>query len=703
VSILEFALKSRARAPGEPGRPQKVVGEPEASPPTPSGHLAAAMQFLAQRRSSAGRHERNEESRGPATPTSPAVQPPDYERDELDEESPSPCGPANPLISYSSSLSYPDCRSDGYTLITDADGVAHVAAAIEDWGGPVGLDTETTGLDPRTDRVRLIQLAFGADVFLIDLFAFPDPSAELTGLFEALAGVEVVGHNLRFDLQFLAPLGFVPGRAFCTMLASQVLHAGGRNADNGRLKHTLQAVAKRELDRELDKGSQSSDWSGDLTPDQLRYATADAAVLVPLADALRGKLKAESLTATFDLEVRALPGVAWAAPVTLDRDRWLSLAAAAEAERDRLAEEMDRLAPNPGTLTATRNWNAVGDVAGAFAAVGVKVAGTDDDALAAIDHPLAGLLRAYRSAAKRAGTYGKKWLRKHAPGGTVAPSWHQLGAESGRMSCSDPNLQQIPRTTDYRRCFVARSGHVLVKADYSQVELRIAARIAGEEVMILAYRSQQDLHTRTAAMILDKEMGEVTKADRQLAKAINFGLLFGMGWKSLRTYAAANYAVTLTDAQAREYREAFFRAYPGLAKWHREVEKEVKAVGRGRTNRFRNTFTRGGRRRTLSAVKTTAAGKEYPNVTEALNTPVQGTGADGLKAAIALLWERRVRCPGAVPVLFCHDEIVVEVPQDQAEQAADWLKRCMVDGMAPLIDPVPVEVDVTVGKTWGGD
>ena len=105
-------------------------------------------------------------------------------------------------------------------------------------------------------------------------------------------------------------------------------------------------------------------------------------------------------------------------------------------------------------------------------------------------------------------------------------------------------------------------------------------------------------------------------------------------------------------------------------------------------------------------MKKTDAGREYPNLNEALNTPVQGTAADGFKAALGLLWERR-RDEGhphwTTPVLFCHDEIVMAAPADQAQKAADWLKRCMVDGMAPLIDPVPVEVDVSIGKTWGGD
>jgi DNA polymerase-1 len=575
--------------------------------------------------------------------------------------------------------------------------VAAVGAA-----DPVGLDVETTGLDPRTSRVRLLQVATVDRVFVIDLFALPDPAADLADLFAALARAEVIGHNLQFDLRFLAPLGFAPGRTFDTMLASQLLHAGHRAPSGARLKHSLLDVAQRELGRELDKELQASDWSKPLTPAQLAYAAADAAILLPLAEALKTKLADAKCGTAGGIEMGALPGVAWAAPVAVDREAWLARAEAAETERDRLAEEMDALAPNPGTLTNSRNWNSPEQVKAAFTSLGIAVEGTDDDHLAALDHPLAKNLRKYRSAQKHVGTYGKGWLAEHAPAGEVMPSWKQLGAESGRMSCTDPNLQQVPREPEYRRCFVARPGRVLVKADYSQVELRIAAKIADEPAMIAAYQSGRDLHALTAAAVLGKPVEGVTKADRQLAKAVNFGLLFGMGWKSLKVYALANYRVTLTDDEARRYRDAFFKAYPKLKSWHGRVGGHVENLFKKDPSATHETRTLADRRRVLPVAKGTAE-RRYPNVTEALNTPVQGTGADGLKMAIGLLWERRAECPGVVPVLFCHDEIVIEAPADAAERAANWLRAAMVDAMSALLAPVSVEVEVTVGRTWGGD
>ncbi len=592
-----------------------------------------------------------------------------------------------------------------FTRITTAEGVNLLAGGVEDWGGAVALDTETTGLDPTADRVRLIQVAFGGTVAIVDLFALPDPAAALAPLFEALATVEVVGHNLQFDLRFLARLGFVPGPVFCTMLASQVLHAGERDeGTNGRLRHSLAEVAEREFGITLAKEEQDSDWSrAVLTPDQLRYAADDVRHLVPLADKLKEDLVAVNLFETATLEMRALKGIAWAKPVAIDRGAWSDLARDAATQRDKLAEEMDILAPNRNCLpgTESRNWNSPDEVKAAFGDLGIALGGTDDDTLAGIDHPLAAKLRDYRGAAKRVGTYGTRWLDDHAPRGEVLPSWNQLGAQA-RMSCSSPNLQQIPRGTAYRKCFIARPGNLFVKADYSQIELRVAAVIAGESRMIQAYAKGEDLHTLTAAALTGKTVTEVAKADRQLAKAVNFGLLYGMGWKSLGRYAAANYGVTLSDGDAKKHHAAFFRTYPLIRAWHARVEQKLQETIRQNPDAILPSLTRGNRRRLIPAAKRNAEGRAYPNKTEHLNFPVQGTAADGMKAAIALLWERRDQCPGAVPVLFVHDEIVIEVPESAADTAKNWLVAAMVDGMQPLLPGVPVAVEATIAKSWGG-
>ncbi len=572
---------------------------------------------------------------------------------------------------------------DAYMLVSRPDRLGMVAAAVEE-SAIVGVDVETTGLDPRTDHVRLLSVATdtidgGTFPYLIDCFQVaPSP------LWEALAGKPLVFHHAAFDLGFLAILGFPPaGPVHDTMLLSQLLH--GTRRPKGF--HGLAQTADRELARTLDKTEQRSDWSGELTAEQLAYAAADAAILPPLYAALTDKIKAAGLSHVTQIESRALPAVAWMGRqgVAFDRAAWDALARDAAALAEALARRLDDAAPaRPGRLIreGAWNWSSPVQVKEAFAALGVALDSTDDDALAAVQHPLAQLLRDHRSAAKLASTYGPDWYADALHDGRIYAGWRQIGADSGRMACASPNLQNLPRGYRYRRCFTAPHGRVLVKADYSQIELRIAAKLTGDTAMLGAYGRGEDLHTATARLVLGVETP--SKEQRRLAKSLNFGLLYGMGAKGLRTYARSQYGVALTGEEAGRYRKAFFAAYPGLARWHEKVRRRREPEGR----------TLAGRRRLFH--------DKTPD-THRLNTPVQGTGADGLKLALALLWERRAECPGAFPVLAVHDEIVAEADAGQADAAKAWLTRAMMDGMAPLIAPVPVEIEATVGRMWGGD
>jgi DNA polymerase-1 len=568
-----------------------------------------------------------------------------------------------------------------YLLVrTPADLQAVVNAVAE--SRYVGVDCETTGLDPRADRVRLLSLDCetndgGRFTYMVDAFAV-DP----TPLFEPLAEAEVVLHNAAFDLGFLWKLGFVPGRVHDTLLLSNVLYAGGHTRGVAPLRHGLKDCCRRELSIELAKDLQSSDWSGPLTNDQLAYAAIDASVLVPLVRALAEKLKVDGLTEAAAIESRTVPCLAWlsASGVPFDAARWRAIAQTAGDEAAKAKASLDTAAPErPGTLFGESwNWDSPEQVKEALALAGCTVESTADGVLAALDHPLANLLRVYRDAQKRSTTYGETWLKHVALDGRIYPRWVQLGANSGRMACGSPNMQNLPRG-EYRQCVAAPPGRVLVKADYSQIELRIAAKVSGDRALMAAYERGEDLHILTAQQVLG--IAEVTKEHRQLAKALNFGLLYGMGAKGFRNYARSHYGLELTEDQAAGYREAFFRTYPGLRRWHRSVgdaPQDTRTLARRRV-------------------------RKVEQFNEKLNLPVQGTGADGLKRALALLWDRRAECPSAVPVLVVHDEVVIECPEAEADRAAGWLKRAMLDGMAPLVAPVPVEVEVKVGHTWGGN
>jgi DNA polymerase-1 len=377
-----------------------------------------------------------------------------------------------------------------------------VAAAVEE-SAAVGLDLETTGLDPRRDRVRVLSLATdtndgGVFCYLVDVFALP--AEALGSLWEGLARKPLVLHNALFDLRFLDRLGFTPGPAVRdTMLVSRVLYAGARE------RHGLADCVKRELGQDLAKAMQKADWSGDLTPEHLTYAARDVEVLRPLLHALEGKIAAAKLCDTVALEDRCLSALVWMATkgVGVSRADWSALVSNAKAEAARLREQMTALAPvRPGEMFVAWNFDSPADVKRLFAGLGVELDSTDDATLAGIDHPIAGMLRDYREATKRTGTYGEAWLKNISPDGRVYATWNQTGSEAGRMSCSNPNMQQIPRDPAYRRCIQAPPGRVLVKADYSQIELRIAAKVTGDAAMLEAYRTGEDLHTRTARQVL---------------------------------------------------------------------------------------------------------------------------------------------------------------------------------------------------------
>jgi DNA polymerase-1 len=453
-----------------------------------------------------------------------------------------------------------------------------------------------------------------------------------------------------------------------------------------KVSHKLGDVGWRELGVQLNKEHQGSDWGGELTPDMLLYAAEDSRVLLHLVDALGPKIREANLHKVADIECRALPAITWMANagVPFDSEGWRSCLDDKEAALRRLRADLDELAPDPPGSEGW-NWNSPKQVIEAFRLLGVTLSDTKGGTLARSEHPLAKALLEYRKTSKLVGTYGPNLL-KFVEGGRIYGSWWQNGAGTGRMASSSPNLQNLP--PEVRRYVKAPAGRILVVADYSQIELRIAAKIAGEERMLAAFANGEDIHTITACSLTGHE--DVTKQERKLAKAVNFGLLYGMSPGGLRNYARASYGIEMTKEEAERYWQHFFETYPGLRAWHDREYLQLKKHGSTET-------------RTLSGRRRTGVAK----LTERLNSPVQGTGADGLKLALALLYERRGDCPGAVPILAVHDELVVECPEEQAEEVKAWLVKAMVDGMETVVNGpeveaprIPIEVEVESSKAW---
>lgn len=569
----------------------------------------------------------------------------------------------------------PRIDSDARTVVVATQAELEAALPALQSAVTLGFDIETAGrqcqdeaLDPLAGRIRLIQLASPEQTYVVEC-----DGVDVHRLAPIFAdGPTFVGHNLKFDRRFLVVAGLpIPDgeRLFDTMLASQLLHAGTD------VRHSLGAVAERELGVTLDKEAQRSDWSGNLTEEQLLYAARDASVLLPLTARLRSQLRRDGLAAAMALEMEALPAIAWlehtGAP--LDSDQWKRLANRAAKERDEALAAIALLAPD-------LNPNSVPQVKAQLAALGIMVPNVREGTLRphADRHPLVAALLAHREAAKRASTYGLAFLdHVHPVTGRVHANYRQIGAATGRMSCSGPNLQNIPRDPAYRACFRPGPGRVLVNADYSQIELRIAAQLSGDAAMREAFHRGDDLHVLTARTVLGREPN---KDDRQLAKALNFGLVYGMGATTLREYARAGYGVDLTDADAQRFRERFFAAYPGLRAWHRRQSPTTVA---SRTLR--------GRRR---------LGVE--RFTDKLNSPIQGTGADVLKLALARLWHDRDAVFSAMPVLAVHDEIVIEVAAEAAEASVEWLRGHMEAAGREIVADVPIAVEAAIVADWSG-
>jgi DNA polymerase-1 len=278
----------------------------------------------------------------------------------------------------------------------------------------------------------------------------------------------------------------------------------------------------------------------------------------------------------------------------------------------------------------------------------------------------------------------EKLLESIGPDGRIHASYRQMGTETGRLSCSGPNLQQVPREAEFRRLFRAREGYKLVVADFSQVELRVAAELSGEERMLGAYVAGRDLHTETAALVTGKSADSITKKERTSAKLCNFGLLYGAGAATLRKQAIAQYGVDMELEEAQELVTGFREAYPQLYVWQgAEGNKTTRAV-----------FTRYGRRRIL-----TGFNDKY---TTRINTQVQGTAGDIAKIAIVMIWDqiKAGAAEEALLIAMVHDEIVLEVAENRVDKWAEQLAKAMEAAGAVVCKQVPIVAEASFGDTW---
>lgn len=573
--------------------------------------------------------------------------------------------------------------------------VSRLAEARE----PVALDSETAplpayagypsaGLDPHLSRIRLLQLYDGGStVFVFDLFRL-DPD-----LFVPLWSHPLVAHNAVFDLKHLLHAGARPRSLGCTLLMA--------NALTGR-RRGLAHLVETHLGWRLAKALQTSRWDApDLSEGQITYAALDAVAVWRLFQLLRAELARRGLSRTYRLMRDAQPAVARMElnGIHFDRDAHRALSARWQRSRDGAHQMLVRLlgpAISPTSGKQLSQWlqrELTTDELHGWPRTPTGELKVDGAALARFpDHPILAPLRTFKEYNTLLSTFGGGFADHVSPAtGRIHASFSLAGTSTGRMSCRDPNVQNIPREDAFRRLFGAPNGRTLVVADYSQIELRVAALVSGDHNMLAAYGRGEDLHRRTAAVIAGVPLKRVTAAQRQAAKAVNFGLLYGQGARGLAGYARQTYGVAMGETAARKAIEAFFHAYPGLRWWQEETLKEARRSGW--------VGTPGGRR--VNVMAGSAAGRRQPSYTGALNSPIQGGAAEVMMAALARL-DTALADTGARLVNVVHDEVVVESPVEAAHEVRRRVVAAMEGGLSDIFPRAETAgvVAAQVGETW---
>jgi DNA polymerase-1 len=338
----------------------------------------------------------------------------------------------------------------------------------------------------------------------------------------------------------------------------------------------------------------------------------------------------------------------------------------------------------------TINLNSGPQIIEAFARLGVELADTSEATLTkAGDHPAIKKLLEYRSHEKTLSAFGEQLLALINPHtGRLHPDFNQYGADTGRFSCTNPNVQQIPATSDFRACFVASEGCKLVTCDYSQAELRILAELSGDPAFVEAFKGGGDLHAITASQMFQVPLDQVSKPQRSAAKSINFGLAYGRGPGSLALQLG------VSQDEAKSLIEKYFQAYTGIQQWLEKAARDAVRKGFSETTlgrrRFYDVPNRDDPDYRMKVGSIERQGK---------NTPIQGGNADMTKIALVYL-RTALRGYNARVVNTVHDEIVVEVIAEQAEDVKRIVEHEMIRAGEQILQTVPVVADAAIGDYW---
>lgn len=576
-----------------------------------------------------------------------------------------------------------------FTIVTNCDQLKKACSVLEQ-AEAIGLDCETTDLDPYKGEIRLTQLSTDQHTYVIDHRRYHGPSGynPLAQLLEA-SKPRTICHHSKFEQKWLLhKLGIRLGGIFDSMLASQLI-------DFNQKSHNLATVARIYLGIEVDKTLQKSDWTGELSNEQIRYAVRDSQILPELRRVLVRRLSQENLIRAAQLEFEAVPTVASIelAGIFLDIDRWREQLTLVTQQHQTLAAELQEIlaagAPQ-GTLFGHTliNLDSHPEILATLKLLNVPVdRSTKNNVLLPLakEFPAVAKLLEYRPLSKALTSYGESWFSAINPvTHRVHPEFSQLGAPTGRFSCSDPNVQQVPHADGYRRCFRAPAGRKFCIVDYSQIELRIIAEFSQDPGFMTAFRSGADLHKTTASQVFNVSIDQVTAEQRDFAKRLNFGVVYGIGAPRFANMTG----MSLTEAEGTLRR--YFETYRELDTYLRDtanqaLEDRMVRTGSGRIVRYRFD----------------PKNKQHVNSTKrkARNARIQGTGSDIFKRALRLVGEE-LRGTSAQIVNIIHDEIVVEVDDCEAEDISNRVSAKMILAGEEYLTTVPVKADPQITTEW---
>lgn len=596
-------------------------------------------------------------------------------------------------------------RSRYETLLTEADLNRWVEKLKQ--AKLFALDTETDNLDYMAANLVGISFALenGEAAYLplqLDYLGAPKTLEKTTAL--ALLkpilenpAIQKVGQNFKYDLTIFARNGIdVQGVAFDTMLESYVLNSTGR--------HNMDELAKRYLGHQTISFEEiAGKGKNQLTFNQIplekaaEYAAEDADVTMKLQQVLWEKLSKEptleKLFKEMELPLLSVLSRMERRGVLIDSDALFLQSNEIANRLSELEEQAYVLAGQPFNLASTKQLQEI-----LFDKLGLPVIqktpkgapSTNEEVLEelAFSHELPKVLVEHRGLSKLKSTYTDKLPQMVNPQtGRVHTSYHQAVTATGRLSSSDPNLQNIPIRNEegrrIRQAFIAREGFTIVAADYSQIELRIMAHLSQDQGLINAFTQGKDIHRSTAAEIFGVALDEVTSEQRRNAKAINFGLIYGMSAFGLSRQLG------IGRADAQSYMDLYFKRYPGVQTFMHDIREKAKAQG--------YVETLFGRRLYLPDINSSNGMRRKAAERVAINAPMQGTAADIIKRAMIQLDQKLQNDPDIAMIMQVHDELVFEVRSEKVAFYSELIKTQM-ESAADLV--VPLIVEVGQGANW---